>query len=158
MSLDYRAQYINILIPRFSKESADKPCALHERSAKPKIIPEQIFLAKIYRVEPGWLRSFQNYVRFHLKKKSKWTSILLNNKTVLEFQASEATDLHCPGLGLGASSKCSHRHSDILMGVSFTQDKWPLLLQEWNSRPGGEKNNHHILPVASHAWFWYKIY
>ena len=34
---------------------------------------------------------------------------------------------------LGAPSKCSHGHSDILMEVIFTQGNWPMLQQEWYS-------------------------
>ena len=33
--------------------------------------------------------------------------------------------LCCPGLGLGALSKCSPRHSDILMEVPLLKTKWP---------------------------------
>ena len=35
--------------------------------------------------------------------------------------------LCCTGLGLGATYKCFHRHSDILMEVPLTQEKWPCL-------------------------------
>ena len=33
--------------------------------------------------------------------------------------------LRCPGFGLGAPKINSHSHSDILMEVPFTQEKWP---------------------------------
>ena len=58
--------------------------------------------------------------------------VLASVKSHLEFHRGYS--LHCPSLGLGALSKCSPRHSDILMEVPSLKTKWPCPFK--NEIPG----------------------
>ena len=55
--------------------------------------------------------AFYSSSKYLMNKQKTWPG--------LEFYRSH--HLRCPGLDL---EKCSHRHSDILMEVPFTQEKW----------------------------------
>ena len=87
---------------------------------------------------------FKWCINLHEKgSKSRRVNMLFVNRLVqvhvpmagMEFHGGHGS--YCPCLGLDAPYKYSHRHSDILIQVPYTRDKWPfpLHVQEWNSRP-----------------------
>ena len=84
-------------------------------------------------------------------RKLIWKPCLRIHTTGLEYQEDHGDNgLHYPGICLGAPSKCSHRHSDILMEVPFTQEKWSCPLQKWNSRP--DTRVHPIKSMRQTSW------